>query len=148
MPAGQHHRFFMVAILIIAHGKLGESLISCASHVLGARQQRLMQIGVSIQDDPQQILDRAAALIDQLDEGEGVLVMSDVFGATPCNIACKLLRPGRVEGVSGVSLPMLVRALTYRNEALKVVVGKAISGGVEGVLQLPTENLRDATTGS
>jgi PTS system ascorbate-specific IIA component len=138
----------MVAILIIAHGKLGESLINCASHVLGARQQRLMQIGVSIQDDPQQIVERAAALIDQLDEGEGVLVMSDVFGATPSNIACKLLRPGRVEGVSGVSLPMLVRALTYRNEPLKVVVGKAISGGVEGVLQLPAENVRDAATGS
>jgi len=148
MSAWQQHRFFMVAILIIAHGKLGESLISCATHVLGVRQQRLMQIGVSIQDDPQQILDQAAAMIGQLDQGQGVLVMSDVFGATPSNIACKLLQPGRVEGVSGVSLPMLVRALTYRNEPLEVVVGKAISGGVEGVLQLPTENVRDATTGS
>jgi PTS system ascorbate-specific IIA component len=148
MPAWLQHRFFMVAILIIAHGKLGEALISCATHVLGVRPQRLMQIGVSIQDDPQQILDKAAAMIAQLDQGEGVLVMSDVFGATPSNIACKLLRPGRVEGVAGVSLPMLVRALTYRNEPLKVVVGKAISGGVEGVLQLPAENVRDATTGS
>jgi PTS system ascorbate-specific IIA component len=73
--------------------------------------------------------------------------MSDVFGATPSNIACKLLVPGRVEGVSGASLPMLVRALTYRNESLKVVVGKAISGGVEGVLQLPTEDIRNAATG-
>jgi len=80
--------------------------------------------------------------------GNGVLVMSDVFGATPSNIACKLLIAGRVEGVSGVSLPMLVRALTYRNEALKVVVGKAISGGLEGVMQLPIENCRDAATGS
>ncbi len=138
----------MVAILIIAHGKLGESLINCASHVLGSQPQRLMQIGVGVRDDPQQILKQARDLITQLDQGEGVLVMSDVFGATPSNIACKLLVPGRVEGVSGVSLPMLVRALTYRNEPLKVVVGKAISGGVEGVLQLPTENIRDAATGS
>ena len=73
--------------------------------------------------------------------------VSDVFGATPSNIACKLLVPGRVEGVSGASLPMLVRALTYRNESLKVVVGKAISGDVEGVLQLPTEDIRNAATG-
>jgi mannose PTS system EIIA component len=138
----------MVAILIIAHGKLGESLINCASHVLGSRPQRLMQIGVGVRDDPQQILKQALDMIRQLDQGEGVLVMSDVFGATPSNIACKLLVPGRVEGVSGASLPMLVRALTYRNEPLKVVVGKAISGGVEGVLQLPTENIRDAATGS
>ena len=137
----------MVAILIIAHGKLGESLISCASHVLGNRPQRLMQIGVGVRDDPQQILAQALELIGELDEGHGVLVMSDVFGATPSNIACKLLVPGRVEGVSGASLPMLVRALTYRNEPLRVVVGKAISGGVEGVLQLPTENVRDAATG-
>jgi PTS system ascorbate-specific IIA component len=137
----------MVAILIIAHGKLGESLISCASHVLGNRPQRLMQIGVGVRDDPQQILAQALELIGELDEGHGVLVMSDVFGATPSNIACKLLVPGRVEGVSGASLPMLVRALTYRNEPLRVVVGKAISGGVEGVLQLPTENIRDAATG-
>jgi len=100
-----------------------------------------------VKDDPQQILAQALELVAELDEGEGVLVMSDVFGATPSNIACKLLVPGRVEGVSGVSLPMLVRALTYRNEPLRVVVGKAISGGVEGVLQLPTENVRDAATG-
>jgi len=137
----------MVAILIIAHGKLGESLISCASHVLGNRPQRLMQIGVGVRDDPQQILAQALELIGELDEGHGVLVMSDVFGATPSNIACKLLVPGRVEGVSGASLPMLVRALTYRNEPLRVVVGKAISGGVECVLQLTTENIRDAATG-
>jgi PTS system ascorbate-specific IIA component len=138
----------MVGILIIAHAKLGESLIHCASHVLGSRPQRLLQIGVSIQDDPQAILAQAQNLIAQLDDGHGVLVMSDVFGATPSNVACKLLDPGRVEGVSGVSLPMLVRALTYRNEPLKVVVGKAISGGLEGVMQLPIENCRDATTGS
>jgi PTS system mannose-specific IIA component len=138
----------MVAILIIAHGKLGESLIHCASHVLGSKPQRLMEIGVGVRDDPQQILVRAREIVTQLDHGEGVLVLSDVFGATPSNIACKLLVPGRVEGVSGVSLPMLVRALTYRNEPLKVVVGKAISGGVEGVLQLPSESMRDAATGS
>jgi PTS system ascorbate-specific IIA component len=138
----------MVAILIIAHGKLGESLIHCASHVLGSKPQRLMEIGVAVGDDPQRILVRALEAVAQLDHGEGVLVLSDVFGATPSNIACKLLVPGRVEGVSGVSLPMLVRALTYRNEPLKVVVGKAISGGVEGVLQLPSESMRDAATGS
>jgi PTS system ascorbate-specific IIA component len=138
----------MVGILIIAHAKLGESLIHCASHVLCSRPQRLLHLGVSVQDDPQELLAQARDLIAQLDDGNGVLVMSDVFGATPSNIACKLLVPGRVEGVSGVSLPMLVRALTYRNEALKVVVGKAISGGLEGVMQLPVENCRDATTGS
>jgi PTS system mannose-specific IIA component len=138
----------MVGILIVAHGTLGESLIHCASHVLGTRPMHLMQIGVTVHDDPQQILTQAHKLVRQLDQGDGVLVLSDVYGATPANIAANLLHPGRVEGVAGVNLPMLVRALTYRQEPLKVVVGKAISGGVEGVMQMPPANLKNAATGS
>jgi len=138
----------MVGILIIAHAKLGESLIHCASHVLGARPMHLMQLGVTIHDDPQQIIPQAIKLVKQLDEGDGVLVLTDVFGATPANIACKLLIPGRVEGVAGVNLPMLVRALTYRKEPLQVVVSKAISGGVEGVIQMPAASQQNAAAGS
>jgi PTS system ascorbate-specific IIA component len=127
----------MVGILIVAHGTLGESLLHCASHVMGGRPPQLMQIGVSIHDDPAMILPQARELLRQLDEGTGVLVLTDVYGATPGNIAARLLVPGRVEGIAGVSLPMLVRALTYRNEPLETVVAKAISGGVEGVLKMP-----------
>jgi len=137
----------MVGILIIAHGTLGESLIRCASHVLGARPSQLMQIGVTVRDDPQQILQQAIEMVNQLDQGQGVLVLSDLYGATPSNLACKLLVPGRVEGVAGVNLPMLVRALTYRNDPLRVVVSKAMSGGVEGVVQMPAV-VGHAATGS
>jgi PTS system ascorbate-specific IIA component len=107
-----------------------------------------MQIGVTIHDDPQQILPQAIRLVRQLDHGAGVLVLTDVYGATPANIASRLLIPGRVEGVAGVSLPMLVRALTYRKEPLDVVVGKAVSGGVEGVMHMPSASLGNAATGS
>ncbi len=138
----------MVGILIVAHGTLGESLIHCASHVLGSRPMHLMQIGVTVHDDPQQLLPQAIKLVKQLDHGDGVLVLTDLFGATPANLALKLLVAGRVEGVAGVNLPMLVRALTYRNEPLQVVVSKAISGGVEGVVQMPTGNLGHAAAGS
>jgi PTS system ascorbate-specific IIA component len=138
----------MVGILIIAHANLGESLIHCATHVLGGRPPNLIQIGVTMHDDPQQLLPQAIKLARQLDQGEGVLVLTDVYGASPANIACQLLIPGRVEGVAGVNLPMLVRALTYRNEPLKVVVGKALSGGVEGVMQMPPASLNHAATGS
>jgi PTS system ascorbate-specific IIA component len=94
------------------------------------------------------VLPRAVKLLGGLDQGSGVLVLSDVYGATPCNIACRLLIPGKIEGVAGVNLPMLVRALTYRNEPLKTVVAKAISGGIEGVMQLPTPQVRNAATRS
>ena len=106
----------MVGILIIAHGTLGESLIHSASHVLGGRPAQLTQIGVGMHDDPQVVLPQAINLIRGLDRGGGVLILSDVYGATPSNIACRLLIPGKIEGVAGVNLPMLVRALTYRNE--------------------------------
>lgn len=137
----------MVGILIIAHGTLGESLIHSATHVMGGRPPQLLQIGVSMHDDPAVVLPQAIKLTRGLDQGGGVLVLSDVYGATPSNIASKLLIPGKVEGVAGVNLPMLVRALTYRNESLKTVVAKAISGGVEGVMQMPIPQVRNAATG-
>jgi len=126
----------MIGILIVSHGAFGEALIHCASHVLGKRPLRVRQVGVTIHDDPAAILPQAQDLVRQLDSGEGVLVLTDMLGATPSNIATKLLVPGRVEGVSGVSLPMLVRALTYREEPLATVVAKAVSGGRDGVTQL------------
>lgn len=135
----------MVGILIVAHGTLGESLIHCASHVLGARPQRLLQIGVTIHDDPALIVPQALKLVRQLDQGDGVLVLSDVYGATPSNIGARLLVPGRVEGVAGVNVPMLVRALTYRHEPLKTVVAKAMSGGIEGVFRMPPAHENAAT---
>ena len=73
----------MVGILIIAHGTLGESLIHCASHVLGSRPRYLMQIGVTVHDDPQQIMPQAIKLVRQLDQGRGVLVLTDICTARP-----------------------------------------------------------------
>jgi PTS system ascorbate-specific IIA component len=126
----------MVGILIVAHGAFGEALIHCASHVLGKRPLRVRQVGVTVHDDPDAILPQAQELVRQLDEGDGVLVLTDMLGATPSNIAARLAVPGKVEVVAGVNLPMLVRALTYRAQPLATVAGKAISGGREGVLQL------------
>ena len=126
----------MIGILIVSHGAFGESLIHCASHVLGKRPLYLRQVGVTVHDDPEAILPVAEDLIRFLDQGQGVLVLTDLYGATPANIAAKLLRPGRVEGVAGVNLPMLIRALTYRDEPLGVLIGKALSGGAEGVMRM------------
>ncbi len=126
----------MVGILIIAHGAFGEALIHPASHVLGKRPLRVRQVGVTVHDDPDAILPQAQDLVRQLDDGAGVLVLTDIVGATPSNIAGRLASPARVEVVGGVNLPMLVRALTYRDQPLAQVVAKAISGGIEGVRML------------
>jgi PTS system ascorbate-specific IIA component len=126
----------MIGILIVSHGAFGEALIHSASHVLGKRPLRVRQVGVTVHDDPQAMLPQAQELVRQLDEGDGVLVLTDIYGATPGNIALKLLAPGKVEGISGVNLPMLIRALTYRDKGLKAAVEKALSGGSEGVVHM------------
>jgi PTS system ascorbate-specific IIA component len=138
----------MIGILIIAHGTLGESLIHCASHVLNKRPPRLRQLGVTAQDDPLLLLPQARALVKELDSGDGVLILSDMYGGSPSNIAQKLLVPGRVEGVAGVNLPMLIRVLTYREKSLAMLLTKAVSGGCEGVMRIPLLSLRNAATGS
>ena len=126
----------MVGILIIAHGNLGKSFICTASHVLGKRPARLAQLEVADDCDTAGLLRRAQQLINELDEGSGVLVLTDICGATPCNVATRMVDPGRVEVISGLSLPMLLRALTYRNEPLATLAGKALSGGVDGVIRM------------
>ena len=130
----------MIGILIVSHGAFGEALIHCASHVLGKRPLQVRQVGVTMHDDPDAILPQAQELVHQLDDGDGVLVFTDILGATPSNIASRLLKPGKVEGVSGVSLPMLIRALTYRNEPLAAVVDKAMSAARECTVHIDCES--------
>ncbi|HAF00980.1 MAG TPA: PTS fructose transporter subunit IIA [Methylophilaceae bacterium] len=124
----------MIGILIIAHGSLGKSLVHCASHVMGGKPAQLEFLAVSTSDDPTKLLPKAQKMIANLNAGEGVLVLSDIYGATPCNMVTKLVSQQGVAGVAGVNLPMLVRVLNYRQEALEVCVEKAISGGKEGVV--------------
>jgi len=131
----------MIGILIISHGTLGESLIHCASHVLNKRPARLKQLGITAQDDPLLLLPQARKLVKELDEGDGVLLLSDMYGGSPANIAAKLLIPGKVEGVAGVNLPMLIRALNYRDRPLATIVTKAVSGGCDGVVRIPAPAL-------
>ncbi len=124
----------MIGILIIAHGELGSSLIDCARHVLGKQPPQLAYLAVHTNDDPLDLLPRAKILVDELDSGDGVVVLSDIYGASPCNLVTKLLEPGKVAGVAGVNLPMLVRVMTYQKEPLSKVVSKAVSGGRDGVV--------------
>jgi mannose PTS system EIIA component len=126
----------MIGILIVSHGTFGESLIHSASHVMGKRPMYLRQLGVTVHDDPEAIFPVAEDLIRFLDQGEGVLVLTDMYGATPSNIASRLLRPGRVEGLAGVNLPMLIRALTYREMPLLKALEKALAGAAEGVMRM------------
>ena len=126
----------MIGIFLVTHATYGESLIQCACHVLNKRPPQIAQIGIAAQDDPLDALPMAQQLLRLVDSGKGVLIMTDIFGATPANLATKLLKPGRVEGIAGVNLPMLVRALTYRDKDMETLVTRAVAGGRDGVLNM------------
>ena len=126
----------MIGILLITHGTLGESLLQSVCHVLNKRPPMLAQLGVSAQDDPLDILPTARAMLNELDEGDGILIMTDILGTTPSNLTLKLLDPGRIEGIAGVSLPMILRALTYRKDDMETLVKKAVSGGRDGIINM------------
>lgn len=130
----------MVGIVIVTHVMLGDALLACARHIMQRDLPNLRHLAVSKADDPDMVLQKARQLCERLDDGSGILLLTDIFGGTPSNVANRLIQPGRIEAVAGANLPMLVRALTYCHQPLDVVVSKAITGGMEGVLyMLPPE---------
>ena len=126
----------MIGIFLITHGGYGEALIQCACHVLNARPAQICKLGVSAQDDPLDALPLAKEMLTLVDYGEGALILTDIYGATPSNIAMKLMVPGRIEGVAGVNLPMLLRALNYRDKGMDNLVKRAVTGGRDGVINM------------
>jgi PTS system mannose-specific IIA component len=133
----------MVGVLLVTHGAIGRSILESARHILNGAPAQVATLGVSRDDDPDDLRLRARRLIKDLDAGDGVLVLTDIFGATPGNVIARLLEDGRVEGVSGVSLPMLLRVLTGRNGSLKGAVERAVTGGAEGVIHMNTDRCCD-----
>jgi PTS system ascorbate-specific IIA component len=137
----------LIGILVVTHGSIGESLIASAAQILGETPKQVAVLSVWRQDDPDDLVLRARELLEGLDSGEGVLVITDIFGATPGNVVSRLLEDGRIEGVSGASLPMLLRVLTGRNGSkgnkLRAAVERALSGGAEGVVHMNSDRCLD-----
>jgi PTS system ascorbate-specific IIA component len=134
----------MIGVLIVTHGDIGTSLLTSASQILGAPQQQVSTLSVWRADDIDDLVLRARELMESLDSGDGVLVLTDIFGATPGNVVSRLLQDGRIEGVSGASLPMLLRVLTGRNGSLSAAVKRALSGGADGVVHMNSDRCCDA----
>lgn len=129
----------MIGILLITHNGLGDSLVDCVRHVMGDVSLNLKVLSVLADDDPQRKEEEGRALIAQLDTGEGVLMLSDLIGATPCNIGRRLFQPGRAVGVAGVNLPMLLRAVCDSHKPLAEVAQRALKGGRECIVLMDTD---------
>jgi PTS system ascorbate-specific IIA component len=126
----------MIGILLLTHAPLGNAFIEAATHVFRARPERMEAIDVRADQDTGEVNCIAKEAIARLDDGTGVLVITDVMGGTPSNCTHKLSDPGHVEVIAGISLPMLLRALTYRNDTLDVVVEMALAGGQSGAVRV------------
>lgn len=124
----------MIAIIVITHGQIGQELIAAAQHTFGCPPDRLEAFAVASKDSSEQLEAALRQRVAALDEGDGVLLLTDIYGATPANVAARTVKPGRVEMVGGVNLPMLLRALNYRNLPLQDLVNKALSGGLSGIV--------------
>lgn len=126
----------MVGILLLTHAPLGQAFISAATHVFRSRPERLDAIDVTADQDTCEVEQLAKQAIVGLNDGSGVLVITDVMGGTPSNCTLGLCNVENVAVIAGISLPMLLRAITYRNDTLDVVVEMALAGGQGGAVRV------------
>jgi mannose PTS system EIIA component len=129
----------MNAILIIGHAPLAHALRQCALHVFPDCAPLLSAIDVQPNLSPEETLATARIAMAQLasqPQVKGVLVLTDIFGATPSNVAQKLVDGVTSRLITGVNLPMLLRSVSYRHEPLDALVARAVIGGTQGVMQV------------
>ena len=138
----------MIGVLLITHGTLGEALLANAAHVLGGMPPNAVAMNIAPADRTESRLAEARSLAAKVNDGSGVLVLTDIFGATPANLAGCLLTSEKIEGIAGVSLPMLVKALAYRQFPLGEVVAKALDGGAQGQIRIKEDCCHAAQGGS
>jgi PTS system ascorbate-specific IIA component len=122
-------------ILIIAHAPLAHALKACALHVFPDCGGSLLALDVHPNTAPEESLSSAKIMIS-MSQGQGLLVLTDIFGATPSNVAQRLVQGTHAKLVAGVNLPMLLRTVSYCNESLEMLVGRALAGGAQGVMQV------------
>ena len=126
----------MVGILLITHNNLGETLLDIANNILGEKTRSIATLNVEHSMEIDFVVEKALIAIEQIENGEGVIILTDIIGATPFNIVRRLITPNKIESISGLNLPMLLRAITYQKSELSDLLKKAEQGGKDGVLKI------------
>ena len=103
----------MIGIVIVTHGALARELLSVAEHVVG-KQQHAVPICIGPEDDIERRRQDILAAVAQVDKGAGVVVLTDMFGGTPSNLAISVMTPGTIEVIAGVNVPMLIKLISVR----------------------------------
>jgi PTS system mannose-specific IIA component len=129
-----------VGLLIITHERIASVIADTAVTMLGRCPLPLAVLPVSSDWDPDYIREEARTKINALDQGEGVLILTDIYGSTPSNVVGSLLKVNHVQMVSGINLPMLIRVMNYPKLTLNELAQKAVSGGRDGVFLCPDKD--------
>lgn len=122
-----------VGILIISHDGIGASVYGTANFMIKESPLDIKLLSASRESDADELFDTAASLVKELDSGDGVLVLTDLIGSTPSNIARKLFEHAKVNIVTGLNLSMMIRVLNYPTLGLEQLADKAYSGAIDGV---------------
>jgi PTS system mannose-specific IIA component len=121
-------------LLLITHGRIGQDMLDTTTTILGKCPLRVMAIPVQGDCDPDAIFETASQACADLDQGDGVLVLTDLYGSTPSNIATRLIDRHTVHVISGINIPMLLRIMNYPELGLDMLAEKAASGAHDGVI--------------
>jgi PTS system mannose-specific IIA component len=126
----------MVGFLLMTHAPLGSAFLQAATHVFRSIPERLEAIDVVADQNVDEVNQLARDAVKRLNDGSGVLIMTDILGGTPSNCCRQLGDPSEVAVIAGINLPMLLRAITYRQDTLEVVVEMALAGGQNGATRV------------
>lgn len=126
-----------IGLLLITHGNLGREMLDTVNGILRQCPLQAQAISVSSDCDPEAMYAQASGICTGLDRGDGILVLTDLFGSTPSNIAHRLTGNHRVAVISGANIPMLLRILNYPEMDLEHLSEKAASGARDGVIVTP-----------
>lgn len=126
-----------VGLLLVSHNHIGFEMLNTARQMLSHCPLPAAVLDIRITDEQEDIRARVEASLTSLDQGNGILILTDMFGSTPSNIACAVSEADNVRIVSGLNLSMLIRVLNYPNLSLEQLEQKAITGGKEGIMRCP-----------
>ena len=106
----------MIGILVVTHSNLGDALIEAAEFVIGNRPESVESVSINLGENAEKLRGKIEIGIKKVEKSKGVLILTDMFGGTPSNLSYSFLEEGRVEVISGVNLPLLIKAVTNRSD--------------------------------
>lgn len=106
----------MVGIVIVTHSQLGDALIDAAEFILGTRPDTMVSVSINLKENVDKLRKKISKAIKEVDRNKGILILTDMFGGTPSNLSYSFLEEGKVEVISGVNLPILIKAADFQKK--------------------------------